>query len=69
MAHTNFHLAPPAKVVDGLAAVPIDIQSIDGTLVFDGATSAAEADITIEFIAGTTDGCPVFDLRQTITEA
>lgn len=69
MAHTNFHLAPPAKVVDGLAAVPIDIQSIDGTLVFDGATSAAEADITIEFIAGTSDGCPVFDLRQTITEA
>lgn len=69
MAHTNFHLAPPAKVVDGLAAVPIDIQSIDGTFVFDAATSAAEADITIEFIAGTSNGCPVFDLRQTITEA
>jgi hypothetical protein len=69
MASTNFHLAPPAKTVDGLNAVPIDIQSITGTLVFDSATSGAQADVTIDFIAGPSDGNPVFDVRQTIDEA
>jgi hypothetical protein len=68
MASTNFHLAPPAKVVDGLNAVPIDIQSIAGTLVFDGGASNAQADITLDFVAGMADGCPVFDLRQTISQ-
>ena len=37
--------------------------------MFDGGTSSAEADITLDFIAGPLDGHPVFDLRQTITEA
>lgn len=69
MTATNFHLAPPSKLVDGLTAVPIDIQSITGTLVFDGSSSSALADITIDFIAGPVDGHPIFDLRQTITDA
>ena len=33
---TNFHMAPPPKTIDGLTAVPIDIQTIDAVLVFDG---------------------------------
>lgn len=34
---TNFHLAPPPKTVDGLATVPIVIQTIDAVFVFGGA--------------------------------
>lgn len=66
---TNFHLAPPVKIVDGLIAVPIDIQSISGSLIFDGATQISTADITINFIMNAQNGCPIFDLRQTINAA
>ncbi len=66
---TNFHLAPPPKTVDGLAAVPIDIQTIDAVFVFDGAASAASADATITYTVGPTAGNPIFDLRQDITRA
>ncbi|MEO6548968.1 MAG: hypothetical protein ABIN94_13255 [Ferruginibacter sp.] len=66
---TNFHLAPPAKMVDGLTAVPADIQTIDAILIFDAATSTASADATIHFITGPQNGKPIFDLRQTITAA
>jgi len=64
---TNFDLAPPAKTVDGLNAVPIDIQHITAALIFDGATSSGTGDATLDFIVGPAGGCPVFDLRQTIT--
>jgi hypothetical protein len=67
MSDTNFELAPPGRDVDGLHAVPIDIQRITAHLVFDGATQASTGDATLEFTAGTEDGCPIFDLRQTIT--
>lgn len=66
---TNFHLAPRPKIVDGLQAVPIDIQSIDGRLSFDGATQSAEGDVTFTFVVGPHSGNPIFDLRQTILEA
>ena len=66
---TNFDLAPPVSMVDGLVAVPIDIQSITGVLRFDGVTQQSLGDVTIQFTMGNQDGCPVFDLRQTITEA
>lgn len=66
---TNFHLAPPPKTVDGLAAVPIDIQTIDAVFVFDGAASAATGDATISYTVGPTPGNPVFDLRQDIGSA
>ncbi len=69
MPDTNFHLAPPVKTVDGLLAVPIDIQKITASLTFDGATESGSGDATIEFIMGPQDGNPIFDLRQTITEA
>lgn len=61
--NTNFELIPDAKTVDGLFAVCIDIQSITGTVMFDAASSSAQADVTIEFVMGAEDGCPVFDLR------
>lgn len=66
---TNFHLAPPPKTVDGLAAVPVDIQSIDALFTFDGSASAASADATITYTVGPTAGNPIFDLRQDITQA
>ena len=66
---TNFDLAPPAKTVDGLQAVPIDIQKITASLAFDGATSSGQGDATLEFIMGPQNGNPIFDLRQTITAA
>lgn len=66
---TNFELAPPVKTVDGLVAVPMDIQRINAALTFDGATSSGSADVTIEFTTGGQSGNAIFDLRQTITEA
>lgn len=66
---TNFDLAPPAKVVDGLTAVPIDIQSLVASLTFDATTHRGAADATITFIVGPGGGCPIFDLRQTISAA
>ena len=66
---TNFHLAPPPKTVDGLLAVPIDIQSIEAVFTFDGSTETASSDATITYTVGPTAGNPIFDLRQTITQA
>jgi hypothetical protein len=66
---TNFDLAPRPVMVDGLLAVPIDIQRITANLTFDGATASGAGDATIEFVVGPQDGNPIFDLRQTITAA
>jgi len=66
---TNFDLAPPSKTVDGLPAAPIDIESITAQFIFDGATQTASADATITYTVGPTGGNPVFDLRQTISQA
>lgn len=67
MAATNFDLAPPARTVDGLVAVPIDIQVITAALTFDGSASSGSGDATLEFTMGPVNGNPIFDLRQTIT--
>jgi hypothetical protein len=69
MPGLNFDLAPPAKVVDGLLAVPIDIQRVTAILAFDGATSSGTGDATVEFTMGAQAGRPIFDLRQTIGAA
>jgi hypothetical protein len=69
MPATNFDLAPPAKMVDGLWAVPMDIQHLSATVTLDAGTKTASADATIEFVLGPAAGCPVFDLRQPITQA
>jgi hypothetical protein len=66
---TNFHLAPPPKLVDGLLAVPVDIQSINASFLFDGNSQSATADATIAYTMGVTAGHPIFDCRQTITQA
>jgi hypothetical protein len=47
----------------------MDIQRINATLTFDGATSSGKGDATIEFTTGVQNGNPIFDLRQTMTEA
>ena len=62
---TNF--APLPVTVGGITIVPVDIQTVDACLVFDGASSTAVGDATIAFIVGPTAGHPMFDLRQTIT--
>lgn len=64
---TNFDLAPPPVTIGGLTVVPVDVQTIDATLVFDGATSSATGDATLTFVVGPTTGRPYLDLRQTIT--
>lgn len=69
MHTTNFDLAPPLKTVDGLVAVPIDIQQITARLTFDGASGAGSGDATLDFTMGPQNGNPIFDLRQTITAA
>jgi hypothetical protein len=66
---SNFDLAPLPKTVDGLLAVPIDLQQVTASLLFDGATSSGTGDATMQFVMGSQDGNPIFDLRQTITAA
>jgi hypothetical protein len=55
--------------VDGLLAVPIDIQRVTAELVFDRATLSGTGDATVEFTMGAQAGRPIFDLRQTIASA
>jgi hypothetical protein len=66
---TNLNLAPYPKTVDGLYAVPMDIQRITAAMTFDASTQSGIADVTIEFRTGRHTGNPIFDLRQTITSA
>jgi hypothetical protein len=67
LAGSNLDLAPPPKLVDGLWAVPMDIARIDASLVFDAASQQISGDATLEFRLGQHAGCPIFDLRQSIT--
>lgn len=67
LAGSNLDLAPPPKLVDGLWAVPIDIRRIDASLVFDAASQQVSGDATLEFRLGRHAGCPIFDLRQSVT--
>lgn len=69
MASLNFGLAPPPRTVDGLMAVPIDMQRVEATLRFDGAAQSGTGDATVDFTVGPNPGCPFFDLRQTIEAA
>ena len=64
---TNLHLAPPPVTTGGLLAVPIDIATIDARWTLDAVTATGSATATLDFTCGPADGCPVFDLRQTIT--
>lgn len=66
---SNLHLAPPPKIVDGLFAVPIDIQHLAAHVVLNAATGTARVEATMRFLTGNVEGHPVFDLRQTIRQA
>jgi len=44
--------APPTADVDGLHAVPIDIQHLDAKVVLDAASRTASVDITLKFRMG-----------------
>ncbi|TDE17343.1 hypothetical protein [Dyadobacter psychrotolerans] len=65
---TNFHLAPPATLNSGMMCVPIDISHIEANMVFDLSNHTAKGDAFIKYLTGSVSGCPIFDLRQTITE-
>ncbi|MFM9700268.1 hypothetical protein [Streptomyces europaeiscabiei] len=65
----NWEVAPPPKTVDGLLAVPIDIDSLTASIVFDCASGTASADATFVYTVGPTAGNPFFDLRQTVSQA
>ncbi|VXB23861.1 conserved hypothetical protein [Pseudomonas sp. 8BK] len=65
--NSSLALAPPPKLVDGLWAVPMDIVRIDASLLFDAATQQISGDATLAFRLGKHAGCPIFDLRQSVT--
>ncbi len=67
LAGTPQDLAPAPKQVDGLWAVPMDIRQINASLVFDAASQQISGDATITFRLGQHAGCPIFDLRQSVT--
>lgn len=69
MPPVDFRLAPRPLAVDGLLAVPIDIQSVQASVTFDGAASTAQVDTTMSYVVGPDAGNPFFDLRQTIGQA
>ncbi|MFH2006201.1 MAG: hypothetical protein ABI333_06410 [bacterium] len=61
--------APPAVVVGGLSAVPIDIETIDATVTLDGYSQSADVVVAVGFRIGEQGGMPIFDLRQDIVTA
>jgi hypothetical protein len=65
----NFELAPEPKNIDGLSAVPIDIQQLDAHVIFDLHVHKAKVEATIDFVVGPDEGNPFFDLRQDIDSA
>ncbi len=63
----DLRLAQPAVRVDGVPAVPIDIESVAATIVLDAEAGVASSDATVQFVMGGVAGRPVLDLRQTVT--
>lgn len=47
----------------------MDIHTVSAAFVFDGATQTVTADVTISYDVAPVVGNPVFDLRQTVTQA
>jgi hypothetical protein len=65
----DLKLAPPVTDIDGLRAVPVDIQRVDAKVVLDARARTARAEVAVRFRMGPADGYPIFDLRQTIVAA
>lgn len=59
--------AQPAVLVDGVPAVPVDIEAVEATIVLDAEAGVATSDATVQFVMGGAAGRPVLDLRQTVT--
>ena len=62
-----FSYAPSPKIVGGKKAVPIDIQEIDASLLFDAAGQSGAGEAWVKFRMGVHSGCPIFDLRRQVT--
>jgi hypothetical protein len=60
----DLRAAQPAVLVDGVAAVPVDLDAVSVTLVLDAAAKAGTAQAAVAFTLGGADGNPVLDLRQ-----
>src|SRR5687768_15761423 len=58
--------AQPAVLVDGTAAVPIDIDALDAAILLDAAAGVGSVDAALTFTMGGADGHPVLDLRQEV---
>jgi len=69
--HGQYQLspAPPPKTVDGLAAVPIDIQQVTAALTFRRRSLIGARGRHCGVHHGSAERNPIFDLRQTITDA
>lgn len=66
---SQFRYAPPSTTVDGLFAVSIQVEAVNGTITFDAAARAASATAEMQFTVGPDSGYPIFDLRQEIASA
>ncbi|MGY1695679.1 hypothetical protein ACI780_12255 [Geodermatophilus sp. SYSU D00814] len=65
---TDLDLAPPpVPLGGGRSAVPVDVSAVTALLRFDGASRTATGTATLRFATGPAAGCPVLDLRQTVT--
>jgi hypothetical protein len=64
-----FRYAPRPKVVDGLTAVPIHLDLVTASIVFDGSTKTTQCTAETLFTVGPDGGYPYFDLRQAIDTA
>lgn len=53
------------SLVDGLFAVPVDMETLDGSVVLDGLAQEGHARATVTFRLGSAGGMPIFNLRQT----
>lgn len=60
---------PPPFEVDGVPHVLLDLQSVEAELVFNTATHEVRGAAVVDFTAGSVEGFPLFDLRQSITRA
>lgn len=52
--------------MDGLTAVPMHVEQVQASVLFDAANQSAQCTAEMQFRVGPEAGCPYFDLRQEI---